>query len=183
MDAGRTLISDRGYHNVTADDIAAAAGVSVGSFYAYFKDKRFLFLALVDDYLDSGGVIVSGEARSFSLGTEQDVSSIIDRGIRLLLAAHRRSPGLMREILIMALADSEVKARLSEMDSRVRSFITEALIAGGIDRRKATSISFIFYHASEGVIHALAFDGQEIDEETVLVEMTRLLTVYIKDVS
>ena len=32
IEAGRELISTRGYQNVTADEIAHAAGVSVGSF-------------------------------------------------------------------------------------------------------------------------------------------------------
>ncbi len=36
MEAGETSFRSAGYHNVTADEIARAAGASVGSFYAYF---------------------------------------------------------------------------------------------------------------------------------------------------
>lgn len=36
----------RGYAGVTADEIAAAAGVSVGAFYTYYRNKRQILMAL-----------------------------------------------------------------------------------------------------------------------------------------
>lgn len=38
--ASRKLISEKGFDNVSMDDIAAEAGVSKGSFYTYFKHKE-----------------------------------------------------------------------------------------------------------------------------------------------
>lgn len=38
-DAGLALFCERGYHAVTVDEIAAAAGVTKGAFYYYFADK------------------------------------------------------------------------------------------------------------------------------------------------
>ena len=40
MDAAEKLISERGFDNVTVDEITAEAGVSKGSFYTYFKRKE-----------------------------------------------------------------------------------------------------------------------------------------------
>lgn len=40
------LFVERGYAATTADDIASAAGVSVGTFYNYFRNKRQILLAL-----------------------------------------------------------------------------------------------------------------------------------------
>src|SRR5437867_11382116 len=44
------LFAERGYDATTADDIAAAAGVSVGTFYAYFRNKRQAFLMLYAEH-------------------------------------------------------------------------------------------------------------------------------------
>jgi len=41
-----TLFVERGYAGATADDIARAAGVSVGAFYNYFRNKRQILLTL-----------------------------------------------------------------------------------------------------------------------------------------
>jgi AcrR family transcriptional regulator len=42
VDAGRSVFVSRGYHRTRVDDIVAAAGVSHGAFYRYFKNKDHL---------------------------------------------------------------------------------------------------------------------------------------------
>lgn len=44
--AAETLFIERGYAGVTADEIAKAAGVSVGAFYTYYHNKRQILMAL-----------------------------------------------------------------------------------------------------------------------------------------
>ncbi len=46
------LFSERGYAAVTADEIAAHAGVSVGTFYNYFRNKRQILLTIVIERLE-----------------------------------------------------------------------------------------------------------------------------------
>src|SRR5215467_262118 len=48
VQAAVKLFQERGYEKTTSNDIAAAAGVSVGSFYVYFTDKRQLLLTIFD---------------------------------------------------------------------------------------------------------------------------------------
>ncbi|MBN1636369.1 MAG: TetR/AcrR family transcriptional regulator [Deltaproteobacteria bacterium] len=43
FDTARELFSKKGYHNTQVMDIVKAAGVSAGTFYNYFNDKRDLF--------------------------------------------------------------------------------------------------------------------------------------------
>lgn len=45
---GLRLFGDRAYEDVAIDDIAAAAGVSKGLLYHYFKNKRGFYAACVD---------------------------------------------------------------------------------------------------------------------------------------
>lgn len=51
--AAERLFIERGYDAVTADQIAAAAGVSTGTFYAYFGDKRDALLLLLAAHIDA----------------------------------------------------------------------------------------------------------------------------------
>ncbi|HET9111056.1 MAG TPA: TetR/AcrR family transcriptional regulator [Ktedonobacterales bacterium] len=46
LKSAETLFVERGYAATTADDIAIAAGVSVGTFYNYFRNKRQILMAL-----------------------------------------------------------------------------------------------------------------------------------------
>src|SRR5947207_15855337 len=52
VQAAIRLFQERGYEKTTSNDIAAAAGVSVGSFYVYFTDKRQLLLTIFDRLSD-----------------------------------------------------------------------------------------------------------------------------------
>src|SRR5215831_11178484 len=50
--AAERLFVERGYDAVTADAIAAAAGVSTGTFYSYLGDKRDALLLLLAERID-----------------------------------------------------------------------------------------------------------------------------------
>src|ERR1041384_3822324 len=52
VQAAIRLFESRGYEKTTSNDIASEAGVSVGSFYVYFSDKRQLLLTIFDRLAD-----------------------------------------------------------------------------------------------------------------------------------
>ncbi|MBF6173015.1 TetR/AcrR family transcriptional regulator [Nocardia blacklockiae] len=47
-DAGRRLFAERGYANVSAEEIVTAAGVTRGALHHHYGDKRGLFLAVLE---------------------------------------------------------------------------------------------------------------------------------------
>ncbi|WP_280268321.1 TetR/AcrR family transcriptional regulator [Nocardia wallacei] len=47
-DAGRRLFAERGYANVSAEEIVSAAGVTRGALHHHYGDKRGLFLAVLE---------------------------------------------------------------------------------------------------------------------------------------
>lgn len=50
--AAARVFADHGYAATTADIIAEAAGVSIGTFYNYFRNKRQILLTLIIEQLD-----------------------------------------------------------------------------------------------------------------------------------
>src|SRR5215210_7007693 len=52
IQAAIRLFQERGYEKTTSNEIASNAGVSVGSFYTYFTDKRQLLLTIFDRLSD-----------------------------------------------------------------------------------------------------------------------------------
>lgn len=49
LQAARRVFSEKGYHKAQIADIVREAGISTGSIYAHFKDKRDLFTKLVKE--------------------------------------------------------------------------------------------------------------------------------------
>jgi AcrR family transcriptional regulator len=50
IDTARAMFAERGYANVPADEIVAAAGVTRGAMYHHFADKKALFEAVFLDF-------------------------------------------------------------------------------------------------------------------------------------
>ena len=52
-DAAMKLMSEKGYYKTSSNEIAKEAGVSIGTFYSYFADKKALYAELVADIYDA----------------------------------------------------------------------------------------------------------------------------------
>ena len=91
MAAGRRLFAERGYDNVSSEDIVAAAGVTRGALYHHFDGKRGLFAAVYEEVeaefvsrfdfsaLDGGdplGVLIAAVDQFLLLSTESEVQRI-----------------------------------------------------------------------------------------------------------
>lgn len=49
MDAAIRLFSKKGYHQTNVQDITNEIGISIGTFYIYYSNKRELFIEIVED--------------------------------------------------------------------------------------------------------------------------------------
>jgi len=52
LEAARSVLIERGYHDVNLDDVARRAGISKGALYLYFKDKEDIIVAVLNDVID-----------------------------------------------------------------------------------------------------------------------------------
>lgn len=58
LKAARTVFAHKGFSDTKMTDIAAAAGVSYGLAYHYFKDKEEIFTKLVEEALNSSQALI-----------------------------------------------------------------------------------------------------------------------------
>lgn len=126
-------IQERGYEKTTSNDIAAAAGVSVGSFYTYFTDKRQLLLTIFDRLSDefSRNIFEAiGPEHLFDSDVRANVrhsvaSALDDKGVFL---------GIQRAIHEMVMKDAEFAERrnviMQSSISKLRELISLAKKAG-----------------------------------------------------
>jgi AcrR family transcriptional regulator len=184
LEAGKRVFSQRNYHDVHAGDIARDAGVAVGSFYAYFHDKRDLFIALLDEYLERNINVLREGARNFSFRESVHLDEFIYGALETLLKAHMESPSLLREFLRMALYDDELKDRMNSMDMLAREILKNALMQlSRIKKREVKSIAYMLYYASEGVIHQMVLNPGEMNEKTILRNFSGVLSRYLESES
>lgn len=132
IQAAITLIQEHGYEKTSSNDIASEAGVSVGSFYTYFVDKRQLLLVIFDRLADefSRNIFETIEPQHLF---GKDVRANIRHSIATALDDQGKYLGLQRAIHELVVKDSEFAERrraiMQRSISRLRNLISQAIKA------------------------------------------------------
>ena len=121
-----------GYHGTSLTDLLRATGLSKGSLYAAFGDKRGLFLHALDRYIDEALARVDEE-----LGPGTKAVEGLRKFLNGYVARNSGAPG-RRGCLVVATA-MELAAQDSEVEKRISRFFraVEAGLQGAIARGKA----------------------------------------------
>jgi AcrR family transcriptional regulator len=123
--AARTVFATRGYHDARIDEIATQAGVAKGTFYLYFKDKRSIFVELLDALFDRISKAI------LRVDVAQDVPEQVKHNIRAIVAVLLDEPETTQLLLTHAAGlDTEFLDQLRAFDRGVRALLTESLEDG-----------------------------------------------------
>ena len=149
MEASR-LFRERGFENVTVDEVMKAAGLTHGAFYAHFGSKEELQAAAV-----AYGQKVSLERLQRS-DSKNSKGSYADR---YLSPGHRDNPG---DGCTMAALAPEVARSTPELKAAFEQGLEEILSAKGGDRKEA-----IFQSAAMigGIVLARAVQDPRLSDE------------------
>jgi AcrR family transcriptional regulator len=178
--AARKLMNSLDYEAVTTNRIAGEAGVSVGTFYAYFKDKRDVFLEVISQYSED----IFGEMIANIQEMKQRPVSLEEVVRRLILVAKKRhdhEKGLHKQMLVQSIRDPEIQ-KLALMDEgRADSLIREIFdqYTDQIDVKNVDAAIFLVSTCVEEIIHHLILYGTEIPEERVFEELSRMVYRYL----
>jgi AcrR family transcriptional regulator len=180
--AAIALIQERGYEKTTSNDIAAAAGVSVGSFYTYFTDKRQLLLTIFDRLADefSRNIFETiGPEHLF----DSDVRANVRRSVASALDDKGIFVGIQRAIHEMVMKDAEFAERrrviMQRSISKLRELISLARKAGLTWEVDPDTAAFI--------VHRVVFDLSQdyitgfcdFEKEKAIDALSDMITRYV----
>lgn len=98
LSVGRALLQERDFDELSIADLAAANGLSVGSFYGRFRDKASFFALLqqqvTEEWLERGRAFLARTQRS-----EPDARRIVSQVCATFVDAMRRDAGFVRASL------------------------------------------------------------------------------------
>src|SRR5215471_14140247 len=117
VQAAIKLFQQRGYEKTTSNDIAAEAGVSVGSFYVYFTDKRQLLLTIFDRLGDELFKNIFDGLRPEHL-FDEEFPARIKQAVANTIVDKQKLSGLHRVICELVLKDAEFATRHKAMTER-----------------------------------------------------------------
>ena len=181
--AARRVFAEKGFDETQSPDIAAAAGVSVGTFYRYFTDKRQAFVEMIGNHLAEAHADVMARlepARFAGADHREAIETVLD----VLFAHVRRFPELESVYLGMSLRDPDVakmRAKFEALACESLAGLIELVIPRDV-APDARAAAWVIHYAALEVAVAVAIRSSplfEIDEVAVKSALGDMLNRYL----
>lgn len=180
VDAAMLLFSTKGYYKTNSKEIAKDAGVSIGSFYTYFEDKKALLIDILNTYIQETLPITSEQNYSSSISSH-DRKVILKSLIEKCFDSHYFTLGFYQQVTMLSAVDEEIGRVFKEYQNTILIRIKDILLSCepnlSDNRKKAACI--IVYSAIEGCIHFVKFSESDIEEKLLINELVRFIDAYL----
>lgn len=130
IEAGFKLMCEKGYHNTNTAEIAKAAGVSTGIVYSYFTDKKDIFLAAVQTYINS--LTAPMYAKIGTINEPVELPELLGQLIEIFIQSHYLSESAHEEMMAMSHSDKEVADMFRQFEIDTANTIVELMTQNGI---------------------------------------------------
>lgn len=157
LDAAAEEFAERGFTAATTTNVAARAGVPVGSLYQWFPDKDALLYGLADRHLEDGSSVVL-EALERAAAAP-DLETCVRVLVEATVDANSGDPRVHRILYREAPRPPELQARLAALEDALVDWVAEELIRRGIidvegSRLRARTLVLTV----EALVHELVLD-------------------------
>ncbi|MGA3124941.1 MAG: TetR/AcrR family transcriptional regulator [Polyangiaceae bacterium] len=154
LEAVVRVLRKHGVEGVTTNRIAEAAGVSIGSVYQYFPDKRAIFTALHDRHVDEIGRVIERKLVEHATSSLQEFVRAL---VEALVTAHAADPEF-HELMTTTVPHGAEGARA--LDLRLRGTFKLAITSREQEGRLGRGLSgmlFVLPNMVEALAHGAAY--------------------------
>ena len=175
--AALKLMSEKGYFATSSNEIAREAGVSIGTFYSYFKDKKELYAELVDDIYTAVLTPINLNELPDDLSIEETVQLYVTAVFR----GHEYQTAFQKEISSLSEQSDEFRAIEMVHKSNILHVFSEALKAyrEELKPQDLETSTYIILTTVEAVIHDTLFHNGGKNKEAVIRELTAMIVNYL----
>ncbi len=174
-DAAFELFSLKGIHGTNSREIADKAGVSIGSFYSYFKDKKQLLLTILENFLTMGYTLIWKDLRTMDLDdlSPSDIRSVLAN----VFKAFDIAPTFLSQTHALRYSDPDINRIFERGRQRELTQIMKLFQANEsrLRLRDPYAAAIIFHNAVEQVAHTSKFIGTEIEESRLIDELAHII--------
>ena len=179
MKAAFQLFSQKGIHGTNSKEIVEKAGVSIGSFYSYFKNKKTLLLEILEDFLDQVYLTIWKDMEHFTINElgRNEVKFIIEN----VFKAYDIAPTFHSQTHALRYSDPDIqnvynRERKREV-TQIRYLLENNKHRMRVGDQHAAAI--IIHNAVESVAHTAKFVGPKIDENRLINELADMIYNFL----
>lgn len=176
--AGFKIICDKGYYNITTNDIAAEAGVSVGIIYQYFNDKREIFIEGIKNYAKSIMFPMADIKGIFDLS---NLETLLNDMINHFLKSHSISKKAHQEIVSMEHIDEDIEKIFVDLELETTSNICNLLRKNGLNIPNLEEKIHISYNLIDNYCHEVIYHKHDnLDYKIMKENVIKMILSILK---
>lgn len=180
MDSALSLFSEKGLKGTSSNEIAREAGVSIGTFYSYFEDKRSLFLEILEQHLDNFITGIYSLQRDDSITMKENIKGHIVKAFTVF----DMHASFHKEALVMKFTDPQVRRLFEEVEKKQLVLITTLL---GYYRKDDSpkdleAMAKVIHSAVENVAHYVKFLESSFEQGRLIDELTEMIALYVSSI-
>lgn len=175
-EAALTLMSKKGYHNTTSNEIAKEAGLSIGTFYSYFANKKDLYEELVKDIYQNVLDRLPTSEEEANLTPRE----LIRNRVTLVMQMHDYMPEFQKEISCLSQQYDDFRAIEDKYHVNIINMVTQ-LLNDHQDILRVTDIPtavLVINKSLEAIVHEVQFYPNSYDLDRIIEETTDMLCRY-----
>ena len=155
LERGFNLICEKGYHSIDCIEIAQASGVSTGTVYQYFKDKRDIFMQGLKNYSDS---LLFPILEYKDKPIKKDgLNSFFKKLIKNTISVHTFSESAHEEIMSMRHSDKEVNKIFQDFEIQATDVLVDILKSNNFETKNIYEKSHIIIGWIDNLCHEVAY--------------------------
>ncbi|MBW1898195.1 MAG: TetR/AcrR family transcriptional regulator [Deltaproteobacteria bacterium] len=176
------LFNEEGYSAVSIRKIAKAAGVSIGTIYSYFQDKRDIYIATAvlyshDMYTNFSSAI---QDKKVSAENIEEVLYTIIIKFKEIIQSHYN---FHLDSVVLSLTDDKIREALAVQEHEVANSVSTLfvqLLGDKIEVQDEEIATFIIRKAIEEIVQHILFYKVDLPEELVFRELALMISRYIE---
>lgn len=180
LEAALEVFSEKGYAGANTKNIAAAAGVATGSVYRYFKNKKVIFIEVIDMLQGRTDSNIFAKAR-IMLDEGEPFIEVMRMLTTYFVESHRSNRMFFREVMALEATDDDISVIGREQDRLVREKLLEFLLTQKaylkVDDLEAAAE--LVHLVMKQVLHQTVIFDSEVGEGLLISQMLMMLKAYL----
>lgn len=180
VEAAYKLFCEKGYYKTNSIEISKKAGVSVGCFYSYFKDKDAVFFEILEAF-NNEFFKITDEAQDMFHIYKKDKKEWIALIIDKLIKIHEDFKDFIKELSVLYNSNAEIRAIMDKHYEKVRELIFNFLkfYEADIKVSDIEAAIVIVFAMIEAIVHTIVFKKNTIDSNRILQSGIEAVEKYL----
>lgn len=180
LEAAYKLFCEKGYYKTNSIEISKTAGVSIGCFYSYFKDKDAVFFEILDLY-NKNFLEASNNIEGMLDTYKDDKQQLLFQVINKLIEAHEASKDLNKELSLMCNSNAAVASIMDEQHKKIRQTIVKYLhfYESDIKVTDIDAAAIIMDDIIDSIVERVVFKKNDLDSLRIIKAGVEAINKYL----